>query len=70
MREPDPRDRRVRVPVITERGREVQQRVEELHARVEREFTAGLTPQEQHALRATLERLIATDGGPDSGSCL
>jgi DNA-binding MarR family transcriptional regulator len=70
MRKPDPNDRRVRVPVITERGRAVQCEVEKLHVQVEQEFTAELAPEEARALRELLERLIATGHGPDSGSCL
>jgi MarR family transcriptional regulator, organic hydroperoxide resistance regulator len=70
MRKPDPHDRRVRVPVITERGRAVQREVEKLHVEVEREFTAGLAPEEARSLRVLLERLIATGHGPDSGSCM
>jgi DNA-binding MarR family transcriptional regulator len=70
MRKPDPNDRRVRVPVITEQGRTVQCEVEKLHVQVEREFTAELAPEEARALRELLERVIAADHGPDSGSCL
>ncbi|MEU6155205.1 MarR family transcriptional regulator [Actinosynnema sp. NPDC047251] len=70
VRKPDPADRRVRVPVITERGRAVQAEVEKLHVRVESEFTAGLEPAEAHVLRALLQRLIVSDHRPDSGSCL
>ncbi|MEU4443986.1 MarR family transcriptional regulator [Actinosynnema sp. NPDC050801] len=70
VRKPDPNDRRVRVPVITEQGRAVQCEVEKLHAEVEREFTADLAPEEAHALHLLLQRLISSDHGPDSGSCL
>ncbi|MCE6993475.1 MarR family winged helix-turn-helix transcriptional regulator [Saccharothrix sp. S26] len=70
MRKPDPNDRRVRVPVITEQGRAVQREVEALHDQVEREFTAELSPEEARTLRALLSRLIASGHGPDSGSCL
>ncbi|MFI9006654.1 MarR family winged helix-turn-helix transcriptional regulator [Actinosynnema sp. NPDC053489] len=70
VRKPDPNDRRVRVPAITEQGRAVQGAVEALHVEVEREFTAELTPAEAGLLRVLLERLIAFDRGPDSGSCL
>ncbi|WP_246018729.1 MarR family winged helix-turn-helix transcriptional regulator [Saccharothrix australiensis] len=70
VREPDPTDRRVRVPVITERGRTVQAEVEELQVEVENDFTAGLEPAEAHCLRALLERLIVADHRPGSGSCL
>ncbi|MEU4802817.1 MarR family winged helix-turn-helix transcriptional regulator [Actinosynnema sp. NPDC023587] len=70
VREPDPADRRVRVPVITERGRAVQTEVEQLHVRVEAEFTAVLEPAEARVLRALLQRLILCDHRPDTGSCL
>ncbi|NUT46713.1 MAG: winged helix-turn-helix transcriptional regulator [Saccharothrix sp.] len=70
VRKPDPNDRRVRVPVITEQGRTVQGEVEKLHVQVEREFTAELAPEEAHVLRVLLERLIDSDHRPDSGSCL
>ena len=70
VRKPDPHDRRVRVPVITERGRVVQDDVAKLYADVERDFTADLTPDEDRALRALLQRLMLSDHGPDSGSCL
>ncbi|WP_433269394.1 MarR family winged helix-turn-helix transcriptional regulator [Actinosynnema sp. CS-041913] len=70
VRKPDPTDRRVRVPVITEQGRTVQAEVEKLHVEVETEFTAGLEPAEAHVLRALLRRLITADHRPGSGSCL
>ncbi|MFD7653928.1 MarR family winged helix-turn-helix transcriptional regulator [Actinosynnema sp. NPDC059797] len=70
VREPDPHDRRVRVPVITDRGRAVQGEVERLHQQVEREFTSGLEPAQCRDLQVILERLIASCEGPDSGSCL
>jgi MarR family transcriptional regulator, organic hydroperoxide resistance regulator len=70
VREPDPNDRRVRLPAITERGRVVQADVQRLHVEVEQEFTAELQPHEVDALRALLERLIVSDHRPGSGSCL
>lgn len=70
VRAPDPNDRRVRVPVITDRGRAVQCEVEKLHEGVERDFTADLGPRECQTLRTALQRLIAADRRPDSGSCL
>ncbi len=69
-RKPDPNDRRVRVPSITEKGRAVQREVEKLHLQVEREFTADLTPDEARTLHVLLQRLIASGHGPDSGSCM
>ncbi|MFD1147444.1 MarR family winged helix-turn-helix transcriptional regulator [Saccharothrix hoggarensis] len=70
VRRPDPGDRRVRVPVITDPGRAVQADVERLHLAVERDFTAGLEPREADVLRELLERLIASDHRADTGSCL
>ncbi|WP_228122520.1 MarR family winged helix-turn-helix transcriptional regulator [Saccharothrix syringae] len=70
QRRPDPNDRRVRVPVITDRGRAVQAEVEKVHQEVERDFTAGLEPGQRHDLRVVLERLIGSDDRPGSGSCL
>lgn len=70
VRKPDPNDRRVRLPVITEPGRAVQSEVEKLHVEVEHEFTSGLDPREARTLWMLLERLIASDHRPDSGSCL
>ncbi|MEU5690341.1 MarR family transcriptional regulator [Actinosynnema sp. NPDC020468] len=70
VRQPDPNDRRVRLPVITDEGRAVQRAVERLHDEVESRFTQDLTPQEAETLRGLLHRLIATEGLPDSGSCL
>ncbi|MBB5957604.1 DNA-binding MarR family transcriptional regulator [Saccharothrix tamanrassetensis] len=70
VRKPDPTDRRVRVPAITERGRAVQAEVEKLHVEVESAFTAGLEPADVHTLRALLQRLIVSDSGSDSGSCI
>lgn len=70
VRTPDPADRRVRFPTITDAGREVQAEVACLHAAVEDDFTADLTPDERHLLRTVLERLIAADTRPATGSCL
>lgn len=70
VRKPDPNDRRVRVPAITEQGRAVQGEVERLHADVEREFTADLSPEEAQTLHLLLRRLISSDHRPGSGSCL
>ncbi|MGM1057929.1 MarR family winged helix-turn-helix transcriptional regulator [Saccharothrix sp. Mg75] len=70
VRKPDPNDRRVRVPSLTERGRAVQVEVERLHAEAEAGFTADLDPGELHVLRTLLHRLIASARHPDQGSCL
>ena len=70
VRKPDPHDRRVRVPALTERGRAVQAEVARLQSEAEEEFTAELAPDELHLLRGLLERLIASAHRPDHGSCL
>ncbi|MFI9812424.1 MarR family winged helix-turn-helix transcriptional regulator [Saccharothrix variisporea] len=70
IREPDPTDRRVRFPAITETGRKVQTEVAHLHAAAEDTFTSGLTPDERDLLRTLLARLIAADTRPATGSCL
>lgn len=70
IREPDPADRRVRFPAITEAGRKVQSAVQARHTAVENSFTAALDPQERETLRTLLERLIAADTRPNTGSCL
>ncbi|ATE52782.1 MarR family transcriptional regulator [Actinosynnema pretiosum] len=70
-RKPDPNDRRVRTPSITEQGRAVQRDVAVVHGAVEAEFTADLSPVEANLLKALLHRLISAERGtPDSGSCL
>ncbi len=70
VRKPDPTDRRVRVPVITEQGRVVQAEVEQVHIGVETEFTAGLEPGEAHHLCELLRKVIQSDHRPGTGSCL
>ncbi|WP_309114968.1 MarR family winged helix-turn-helix transcriptional regulator [Saccharothrix sp.] len=70
IRNPDPTDRRVRFPAITDAGREVQAEVRKLHAAVETEFTATLDPSDRETLRTLLERLITTNDRPNSGSCM
>ncbi|MEJ2859097.1 MULTISPECIES: MarR family winged helix-turn-helix transcriptional regulator [unclassified Saccharothrix] len=69
-RDPDPTDRRVRHPAITTAGRKLQAEVATLHTTAENTFTANLTPEERHLLRTLLERLIASDPRPATGSCL
>ncbi|GAA2671232.1 MULTISPECIES: MarR family winged helix-turn-helix transcriptional regulator [Actinosynnema] len=70
-RKPDPNDRRVRTPSITEQGRALQQEVAVVHGAAEAEFTADLSPIEANLLKALLYRLISAERGtPDSGSCL
>jgi DNA-binding MarR family transcriptional regulator len=58
-READPNDRRSRLAVLTETGREAYVRGSEIHRQTERELFSALTPQEAeqlHMLLAKLER--------------
>jgi DNA-binding MarR family transcriptional regulator len=71
-RRPDERDRRVRIPEITDAGREIQQRVGVAVRGVEDELLATLSPDEQKALEAALCRLVEAAGPEDAvhGSCM
>ena len=68
VRKPDPRDRRVRTPVITDQGRSLSAKVAQALADVETGFRGDLSPAEYALLRELLGRLINTD--PVPGSCL
>ncbi|KXF56487.1 hypothetical protein AXA44_34495 [Rhodococcus sp. SC4] len=70
VRKPDPADRRVRVPEITDTGRALHARVVPAMQAVECELLGILSPAEQDALRAILQRLAGADAGPPAGSCL
>ncbi len=69
VRRADPRDRRARIPVVTDRGREVQERVARERERAEAAVLSALRPGERALLRDLLDRLAgAGEGGP--GSCM
>ena len=69
VRRADPRDRRARIPAVTDRGREVQERVAHERERAEAAVLSAFSPDESALLRALLERLAgAGDAGP--GSCM
>ncbi|WP_253769344.1 MarR family winged helix-turn-helix transcriptional regulator [Goodfellowiella coeruleoviolacea] len=72
VRKPDPNDRRVRLPELTEQGRALQAVVADALARVERGFVAGIDQADQERLRAVLLELAYGGHGeiPDNGSCL
>ena len=57
-RRPDPKDRRARIVVPTEAGRELLAQVEEVVLGVEGEVLAGLGTEELRALRGLLTRLV------------
>ncbi|WP_089959670.1 MarR family winged helix-turn-helix transcriptional regulator [Lentzea xinjiangensis] len=68
-RVPDPNDRRVRTPVITDRGRELQKQAGDALAEVERAFRARFTHEEMTVIRQALIDL-ANSETPVHGSCL
>jgi DNA-binding MarR family transcriptional regulator len=69
MRVPDPNDRRVRTPVITDEGRELQKKAGDALAEVERAFHARFTDQEMAVIRKALSDLSRGEG-PVHGSCI
>ena len=69
LRVPDPNDRRVRTPVITDKGRELQKQAGDALAEVERGFRTRFTAQEMEIIRKVLSDL-ANDEGPMHGSCI
>jgi DNA-binding MarR family transcriptional regulator len=69
MRVPDPNDRRVRTPVITDKGRELTKEAGEALADVERGFRARFTAEEMAVIRKVLGELASGDG-PTHGSCI
>ncbi len=72
-RQPDPQDRRVRIPTITEAGEQLQERVDHDVHLAERELLATLEPDERRILEDTLRRLITTEIGCEprsAGSCM
>ncbi len=72
VRRTDPRDRRARIPEITERGCEVQDRVADGRDAAEDRVLADLSPAEREQLRVLLGRLAADcdTGGVPGGSCM
>jgi DNA-binding MarR family transcriptional regulator len=72
-RQPDPHDRRVRIPTITEAGAALQERVDHDVHLVEKELLATLEPGAREILEASLRRLITADvdgGERPAGSCM
>ena len=69
IRRPDPADRRVRIPEITEAGRTAQGEIEPAVRAVECELVGMLSGPEQVILRSMLERLAKGPGAP-AGSCI
>jgi DNA-binding MarR family transcriptional regulator len=71
-RRPDPKDRRARIVVSTEAGRELLARAEEVVLDVEDGVLAGLDAEERRVLRGLLTRLVVGRRSADDepGSCL
>ena len=69
LRVPDPKDRRVRTPVITDKGRDLQKQAGDALAEVERGFRARFTDAELAVIRKALGDL-ARGEGPMHGSCI
>ncbi|MBE1471833.1 MarR family winged helix-turn-helix transcriptional regulator [Kibdelosporangium phytohabitans] len=69
VRTPDPNDRRARIPVPTEAGRELQAKLYHQLAAVEDRVLADLAPAERDVLRSLLRRIISTEE-PVEGSCV
>ena len=70
-RRPDPKDRRARIVVPTDAGRELLARAEGVALAVEDEVLADLGAEEQRALRDLLTRLVLgrLSAGDKSDSC-
>ncbi|MEV6648100.1 MarR family transcriptional regulator [Amycolatopsis sp. NPDC051371] len=71
QRRPDPADRRNRVIVATDRGRELWERVQERLREVERHVMAGLTTEEQNLFCGLLTRVAdhANQTDPTADPC-
>jgi DNA-binding MarR family transcriptional regulator len=73
VRRPDPQDRRVRIPEVTEQGAARRGLVAEQARRVENDVLSGLSAAEREALRELLGRIVfdkCFDGQKSSGSCM
>ena len=69
VRVPDPKDRRVRTPMITDKGRELQKQARDALIELERAFRARFTDEEMAVVRRALISLA--DGEvPLHGSCI
>lgn len=69
VRVPDPKDRRVRTPVITDKGRDLQKQARDALSEVERSYRARFTPEEMTVIRRALMNL-ADGEAPVHGSCI
>jgi DNA-binding MarR family transcriptional regulator len=70
QRRPDPTDRRVRVPEITDAGRDLQRKVDHDVRLVEEDLLRVFEPDERVALEAALRRLAESGAEQPGGSCM
>jgi MarR family transcriptional regulator, organic hydroperoxide resistance regulator len=68
VRTPDPHDRRARIPVPTEAGRELQAKLYQRLKSVEEHVLGPLSDSERDVLRSLLRKIIPI--GPIEGSCM
>jgi DNA-binding MarR family transcriptional regulator len=70
QRRPDPADRRVRIPEITDAGRDLQRKVDHDVRLVEEDLLRVFEPDERTALEAALRRLAESGAERPGGSCM
>ena len=72
VREPDPADRRARIVVLTQKGRQLESIVRDQARHAEEQIAAILGPRRFAKLQQALETIIAelppAEGGPDQSS--
>lgn len=69
-RRPDPTDRRVRIPEITDAGRDLQRKVDHDVRLVEENLLRVLEPDERRTLEVALRRLVGSGADRSGGSCM
>jgi DNA-binding MarR family transcriptional regulator len=70
QRRPDPADRRVRIPEITDAGRDLQRKVDHDVRLVEEHMLRVLEPDERAMLETALRRLVESGADRPGGSCM
>jgi len=70
QRRPDPADRRVRIPEITDAGRDLQRKVDHDVRLVEQDVLRVLEPDERRTLTVALRRLVESGADRPGGSCM
>jgi DNA-binding MarR family transcriptional regulator len=70
QRRPDPTDRRVRIPEITDAGRDLQRKVDHDVRLVEADWLRVLEPDERRTLETALRKLVESGADRPGGSCM